>query len=107
MRQKKMSFLAFIVMGVAALALAAPIKAANFANPGLLVDAKTVKANIDKPDWVVVDARGLKDYIKGHIPGAISLGKRGKKVFRDPTARVRSEERRVGKECRSRWSPYH
>src|SRR2546422_9464830 len=25
---------------------------------------------------------------------------------RDP-AGVRSEERRVGKECRSRWSPYH
>src|SRR5256885_11117579 len=27
---------------------------------------------------------------------------------RDRSARsVRSEERRVGKECRSRWSPYH
>ena len=32
----------------------------------------------------------------------------------DPVARmanlaalIRSEERRVGKECRSRWSPYH
>ena len=26
----------------------------------------------------------------------------------DPScARMRSEERRVGKECRSRWSPYH
>src|SRR2546430_7632652 len=25
----------------------------------------------------------------------------------DPVARRRSEERRVGKECRSRWSPYH
>ena len=24
-----------------------------------------------------------------------------------PTHGVRSEERRVGKECRSRWSPYH
>src|SRR2546427_11091161 len=24
-----------------------------------------------------------------------------------PIGRVRSEERRVGKECRSRWSPYH
>ena len=24
-----------------------------------------------------------------------------------PTALMRSEERRVGKECRSRWSPYH
>ena len=23
------------------------------------------------------------------------------------TAKERSEERRVGKECRSRWSPYH
>src|SRR3712207_8631039 len=25
----------------------------------------------------------------------------------DRVGRVRSEERRVGKECRSRWSPYH
>src|SRR5256885_736202 len=25
----------------------------------------------------------------------------------DPSGRSRSEERRVGKECRSRWSPYH
>ena len=25
----------------------------------------------------------------------------------DESARSRSEERRVGKECRSRWSPYH
>ena len=28
-----------------------------------------------------------------------------KNVFREDV--VRSEERRVGKECRSRWSPYH
>ena len=25
----------------------------------------------------------------------------------DKTVSIRSEERRVGKECRSRWSPYH
>ena len=25
----------------------------------------------------------------------------------NPMNAVRSEERRVGKECRSRWSPYH
>ena len=25
----------------------------------------------------------------------------------DRMASLRSEERRVGKECRSRWSPYH
>ena len=27
--------------------------------------------------------------------------------FREEDFTVRSEERRVGKECRSRWSPYH
>ena len=27
--------------------------------------------------------------------------------FNDPRIHFRSEERRVGKECRSRWSPYH
>src|SRR5258707_9698067 len=27
--------------------------------------------------------------------------------FGDVAAHQRSEERRVGKECRSRWSPYH
>ena len=30
----------------------------------------------------------------------------GSIVYR-PEHRNRSEERRVGKECRSRWSPYH
>src|SRR5256885_6785549 len=28
-------------------------------------------------------------------------------IFRRALEIVRSEERRVGKECRSRWSPYH
>ena len=27
--------------------------------------------------------------------------------FEGMTVHTRSEERRVGKECRSRWSPYH
>ena len=30
-------------------------------------------------------------------------GHTGRQVY----GRLRSEERRVGKECRSRWSPYH
>ena len=28
-------------------------------------------------------------------------------AFGQPFTEERSEERRVGKECRSRWSPYH
>jgi thiosulfate/3-mercaptopyruvate sulfurtransferase len=62
--------------------------ASKWENPGLLVTPEVVKKNINKPDWVVVDCRDLKDYAKGHIPGAISLGKRCKKALRDPTARV-------------------
>ena len=29
------------------------------------------------------------------------------KRMKNGPAPIRSEERRVGKECRSRWSPYH
>ena len=29
------------------------------------------------------------------------------KIRKYLNVRLRSEERRVGKECRSRWSPYH
>ena len=32
---------------------------------------------------------------------------RSGKPWKPRTSRWRSEERRVGKECRSRWSPYH
>ena len=32
---------------------------------------------------------------------------RSKVVLEELLADERSEERRVGKECRSRWSPYH
>ena len=60
--------------------------AAEWANPELLVTPEEVEKNIDKPDWVVIDARELKDYAKGHIPGAISLGKRVKKALRDSTS---------------------
>ena len=38
---------------------------------------------------------------KKHNPSPIGS------AFKLSTELVRSEERRVGKECRSRWSPYH
>ncbi len=84
--QKKLTML--IVAGVYLLLVAGLAGAAGWANPDLLVTPETVKQNIDKSDWVVIDARDLKDYAKGHIPGAISLGKRVKKALRDPTSRI-------------------
>lgn len=84
--QKKMRIL--FMAGVYLLLMTGMAIAAGWANPDLLVTPAQVKANIDKPDWVVIDARDLKDYAKGHIPGAISLGKRVKKALRDSTSRV-------------------
>ena len=40
----------------------------------------------------------LENWIKPQIPEEEEL---------DERLHARSEERRVGKECRSRWSPYH
>ena len=38
---------------------------------------------------------------------AVQLGFQEKKEKHTTQPEMRSEERRVGKECRSRWSPYH
>ena len=40
-------------------------------------------------------------------PGPVKGGKTVIAFVEDPDGQLRSEERRVGKECRSRWSPYH
>jgi thiosulfate/3-mercaptopyruvate sulfurtransferase len=84
--QKKLIML--IVAGVYLLLVAGLAGAAGWANPDLLITPEALEKNINKPDWVVIDSRDLKDYAKGHIPGAISLGKRVKKALRDPTSRV-------------------
>ena len=41
------------------------------------------------------------------ISGNITVGLMSGAIFLFAGMAVRSEERRVGKECRSRWSPYH
>ena len=55
----------------------------------LLEDGRVamIGSNISEPDAQVIDASGL----------VVCAG----------LVDMRSEERRVGKECRSRWSPYH
>src|ERR1039458_3103963 len=47
---------------------------------------------------VIAVATRWLELILLHRPHAIGIGR---------PRRIRSEERRVGKECRSRWSPYH
>ena len=57
----------------------------------------------------------IMEYAKEIKPNEEVIEDKGVKVLIDPKAIMyllgtemdRSEERRVGKECRSRWSPYH
>ena len=67
--------------------------------------------------------KDIEDYIRDHpeflhalsplpmdedAPGIVrTMLRAGAGADVGPMAAVRSEERRVGKECRSRWSPYH
>ena len=47
-----------------------------------------------------------KEEFVPHTPGQVKMYTCGPTVYH--YAHIgRSEERRVGKECRSRWSPYH
>ena len=63
----------------------------------------------DKMDKTVTVA--LEDFVRHSLYGkAVKTTKKVKVHDGKPVRRRRddrSEERRVGKECRSRWSPYH
>ena len=48
----------------------------------------------------------IRNRVKIEILWLIALSK-DKEIKEVPRFSARSEERRVGKECRSRWSPYH
>ena len=65
----------------------------------------------NESDQSIIIFPGASPYAEEH-PGMLMLGSSlrsaGYNVYlpRVPALK-RSEERRVGKECRSRWSPYH
>lgn len=81
-------YLIILLMGLFTLCWSASSMADNWKNPDLLVDAKTLNDYVNKKGYVIVDCRDLKDYLKGHIPSAISFGNRCKKALRDTTSRV-------------------
>ena len=56
-------------------------------------------------DGIAIDDSALKETGVRYAPA----GQKERAAAEGPLSRLlkRSEERRVGKECRSRWSPYH
>ena len=47
------------------------------------------------------------DEVGNHLISLDAMDENGVDPYKDVLDLARSEERRVGKECRSRWSPYH
>src|SRR5687768_18363401 len=55
-----------------------------------------------------ISSTAFFNWISSTVPSITSLFSAGNAVADcTPLTFRRSEERRVGKECRSRWSPYH
>lgn len=55
----------------------------------------------------VIENAQLKSDIPAFAPGDTVIVSVKVKEGERERLQARSEERRVGKECRSRWSPYH
>ena len=68
-----------------------------------------VDFSVYKCKKVVVVHLGTNNKATDDSPKTIAskLAEEGKAIQRSTANPQRSEERRVGKECRSRWSPYH
>src|SRR5687768_18030733 len=47
------------------------------------------------------------DAVRKSVRGMLPKNRLGRQMLKKLKVYTRSEERRVGKECRSRWSPYH
>jgi len=78
----------------------------NFPDHGILGEEEGGKNTDAQYCWIIDPIDGTRAFISGVPAWGILLG-----LTLDETCIAgvmhRSEERRVGKECRSRWSPYH
>src|SRR3712207_9180846 len=83
---------------------------------GYDIEFKNVAFSYDKKDSALKDVSFVIK--QGEVTALVGLSGGGKSTAAKLAARFwditsgkitmgRSEERRVGKECRSRWSPYH
>src|SRR3712207_9320945 len=80
---------------------------------GTLIASVSGRVAAVSPDGAVVEVGGIGLAVQC-TPGTIARLQVGESarlatslVVREDSLTLRSEERRVGKECRSRWSPYH
>ena len=59
----------------------------------------TVYGRQDRYEWTIYNNKPDEN-----VYTSLRIERNGEEIY---NRNLRSEERRVGKECRSRWSPYH
>ena len=81
------------------------IKGNRTASVALIQNARSHKAPSGRKDIIKVegDASWLNLDVLAYLDPNITVTT----IHEGKAVKKRSEERRVGKECRSRWSPYH
>src|SRR2546422_11295496 len=76
-----------------------------------LIESEDEDEPSDREDENGNGGGGANRSARRRLPNVADELKRGEakivQVIKEPIGTKRSEERRVGKECRSRWSPYH
>ena len=68
------------------------------------IAVQKIGSQIESISWMISD--GFSAAVNSFIAQNHGAGNY-KRITRGYSTSIRSEERRVGKECRSRWSPYH
>ena len=70
---------------------------------------ETVAITLYRPAWddFRVTAVSGREQARETLVGCMRTREDYRPLLDERFLRLRSEERRVGKECRSRWSPYH
>ena len=94
------------ILLLALVACSAPRSSSAQAAPGDLARwrAQAARVTITRDDWGIAHVHGASD--ADAVFGMV-YAQAEDDFNRVETNYARSEERRVGKECRSRWSPYH
>ena len=73
----------------------------------VFVDYRGISVNEDTELRKQARESGVEYFVAKNRLMKIALKSVGIDTNFDDLLQLRSEERRVGKECRSRWSPYH
>ena len=94
----------FVIMGL--LPEVAKGLQVNIAQAGRAISAYAAGVMVGAPVLAVLTAQWQRRWLLVAMMLAYALGNFAS-ALAPGYPQLRSEERRVGKECRSRWSPYH